>query len=298
MHISDDNPYLFVLNRVLDTMIGIVIAFVINKAKIPTRKKKDIIFISELDEVLLNMHKTLTSYSKFELNNMLDDGAKFTIGTMRPPAAFLEALQGIRINLPVVVMDGAMLFDVKNKKCLKLYKMTNKETNEFINFFKERDYHCFINVVVEDSVLIYYSDFKNEIEEKIYNDLRISPYRNYIKGTLPERYGAAYLMLIDTEERIEKIYLDLVQAGYTESHKILKYPSQDYKGYMYIKVYNKNAVKKNMIKEIQKMTGSDKIITFGNIEGVSDIIINGRDGNEIVKKFKRTYEPYFWEKVN
>ncbi|MGN0143884.1 MAG: HAD hydrolase family protein [Clostridium sp.] len=296
IHITDDDPYLFVLNRVLDTMIGIAIAFVVNNFKIPRKKRKDILFVSELDDVLLTMKESLTSYSKFELNKMLDEGAKFTIATMRPPASLLEALNGININLPVVVMDGAMIFDIKQNKCLKLYKMTAEETNEFVNFFHERNYHCFVNVVMEDSVVIYYGDFKNEVEERIYNELRVSPYRNYVKGQFPLNNGAAYIMLIDTEERIEELYLDLVQAGYTKSHKILKYPSHDYKGYMYIKVYNKKAVKKNMIKEIKKMAKADRIITFGNIEGVSDIIITGKDGNEIVKKFKKTYEPYFWKR--
>ncbi|WP_294373662.1 HAD hydrolase family protein [uncultured Clostridium sp.] len=296
LHITDENPYLFVLNRVLDTMIGIAIAFGVNNFKIPTKKNKDILFVSELDDVLLTMRENLTSYSRFQLNKMLDDGAKFTIATMRSPASLLEALQGININLPVVVMDGAMLFDIKNNRCLKLYKMTVEETNEFIEFFHKRNYHCFVNVVIEDSVVIYYGDFKNKIEETIYNELRVSPYRNYIKGNFPLNTESAYLMLIDTEERIEKLYLDLVQAGYTKSYKILKYLSHDYKGYMYIKIYNKQAVKKNMIMEIKKMAEADKIITFGNLEGVSDIIINGRDGNEIVKKFQKTYEPYFWTK--
>ncbi len=296
LHITDENPYLFVLNRVLDTMIGIAIAFGVNNFKIPTKKNKDILFVSELDDVLLTMRENLTSYSRFQLNKMLDDGAKFTIATMRSPASLLEALQEININLPVVVMDGAMLFDIKNNRCLKLYKMTVEETNEFIKFFHKRNYHCFVNVVIEDSVVIYYGDFKNKIEETIYNELRVSPYRNYIKGKFPLNTESAYLMLIDTEERIEKLYLDLVQAGYTKSYKILKYLSHDYKGYMYIKIYNKQAVKKNMIMEIKKMAEADKIITFGNLEGVSDIIINGRDGNEIVKKFQKTYEPYFWTK--
>lgn len=37
-HLSDKNPYFFVFNRVLDTMIGIVIALVINTIKIPFKK--------------------------------------------------------------------------------------------------------------------------------------------------------------------------------------------------------------------------------------------------------------------
>lgn len=216
VHITDENSALFVLNRVLDTITGIIIAFVINNMRIPRKKRKDVLFVSELDSVLLTMKESLTNYSRFQLNKMLDEGANFTIATMRSPAALLEAFDGIRLRLPVVVMDGAMMFDIKEKRCLKLYEMSNKEAMEFINIFKHRNFHCFINVVVEDSVMIYYGEFKNEVEKDIYNKLRVSPYRNYIK--------------------------------------------------------------------------------FGSIDGVSDAVIEGKDGNEIVKKFNKVYEPYFWKR--
>ena len=119
-HLNDKNPYFFVFNRVLDTMIGIVLALIINTARIPRKKRDNLLFVSELDKALLNMHNTLTPYSKIELNKMLDDGLKFTIATMRTPAALLEALKDIRIKLPVIAMDGAILFDVKDNRYMRI----------------------------------------------------------------------------------------------------------------------------------------------------------------------------------
>ena len=294
-HLTDKNPYFFVFNRVLDTMIGIGLALIINTVRIPRKKRNNLLFVSELDRVLLNMNDTLTSYSKIELNKMLDDGLKFTIATMRTPAALLEALKDIRIKLPVIAMDGAILFDVKDKRYLKVYEMTHSETKRFLNLFKENNLHCFINVVIEDSVVIYYSDFKNPIEKEIYDTLRSSPYRNYIKEELPERYGAVYLMLIDETVKIEKLYLEMKKLGYIDKFKILKYSSDDFPGYSYIKIYNKKAIKENMIKYIKELTKADDIITFESTEEGNSIKANKNESNEIVKKLKRIYEPYFWE---
>lgn len=39
-HLTDANPYTFVINRILDTIIGIVLALIINTARIPRKKKK------------------------------------------------------------------------------------------------------------------------------------------------------------------------------------------------------------------------------------------------------------------
>ena len=294
-HLNDKNPYFFVFNRVLDTMIGIVLALIINTARIPRKKRDNLLFVSELDKALLNMHNTLTPYSKIELNKMLDDGLKFTIATMRTPAALLEALKDIRIKLPVIAMDGAILFDVKDNRYLKVYEMTYSETKEFLELFKENNLHCFVNVVVEDSVIIYYDDFKNEVEKRIYDTLRSSPYRNYIKEELPERYGAVYLMLIDENTKIENLYSQMKELGYTERFKILKYSSDDFPGYSYIKVYNKKAIKENMIQYIKELTKADDIIILESSKEGKNLRVNKNESNEIVRNLKRIYEPYFWK---
>ena len=294
-HLNDKNPYFFVFNRVLDTMIGIGLALIINTVRIPRKKRDNLLFVSELDKALLNMHNTLTPYSKIELNKMLDNGLKFTIATMRTPAALLEALKDIRIKLPVIAMDGAILFDVKDNRYLKVYEMTHSETREFLELFKQNNLHCFVNVVVEDSVIIYYDDFKNEVEKRIYDTLRSSPYRNYIKEELPERYGAVYLMLIDENKKIENLYSQMKELGYTERFKILKYSSDDFPGYSYIKVYNKKAIKENMIQYIKELTKADDIIILESSKEGKNLRVNKNESNEIVRNLKKIYEPYFWK---
>ena len=43
-HIQDANPYVFVWNRFLDTIIGIIVGVVVNCFTIPGKKNKDILF--------------------------------------------------------------------------------------------------------------------------------------------------------------------------------------------------------------------------------------------------------------
>ena len=295
-HLKDKNPYLFVFNRMMDTMIGIGLALIINTFELPRKRRNDILFVAELDKVLLNMKEKLTPYSKIELNKMLDDGVNFTVSTMKTPGALITSLQDIRLNLPVIAMDGAILFDMKDNKYLKVYEMTHSETKRLVDLIHSRDMHCFINVVVEDSVIIYYGDFKNSVESDIYNNLRKSPYRNYIKEELPERYGAVYLMMIDKKDKIESLYNELDSLGYTKEFKVLKYDSNDYPGYAYIKIYNKKAIKENMIKYVQSLTDTKDIVIFEDNNEISNNVISENDSNEVVKKLKKIYRPYFWKK--
>jgi len=52
-HASDLNPYIFVWNRFLDTMIGIIVGVSINCISVHRKKNKDILFLSGLDDTLL-----------------------------------------------------------------------------------------------------------------------------------------------------------------------------------------------------------------------------------------------------
>lgn len=295
-HLNDKNPYLFVFNRMMDTMIGIVVALVVNTFELPRKRRDDVLFVAELDKCLLNMRETLTSYSKIELNKMLDDGVKLTIATMKTPGALITSLQDIRLNLPVIAMDGAILFDMKKNKYLKVYEMTHNETKKLVDLIKANDMHCFINTIVEDSVIIYYGDFKNTVESDIHNNLRTSPYRNYINEELPERYGAVYLMLIDKKEKIESLYGQLEELGYTKDFKVLKYDSDDYQGYTYIKIYSKKAIKENMIKHVERLTDAKDTIIFEHDSDILNDCKDKKDSNEVVKKLKKIYRPYFWQK--
>lgn len=295
VHITDTNPYLFVMNRLIDTMIGIGLAFVINSARIPRKKRTDCLFVLKLDEALTTMDETLAPYTKIEINKMIDSGAKLTLATMRSPAALLPVLHGINMNLPVIAMDGAVLYDVKENRFLKKYAMSYEEMEAFVTFFKQRAFHCFINVIIEDSVVIYYQEFRNSVEAQIYEQLRASPYRNYIKGEPAKQGDTIYLMLIDTEERIEFLYKELSKAGYTKSHKILKYASKEYPGYIYIKIYNKEAKEQNMIRHMQNITDIKQCMILDNEEDSTKV--EHKSSKEIIKKVKRVYEPYFWEKI-
>ncbi|MGN0396160.1 MAG: aromatic acid exporter family protein, partial [Coprococcus sp.] len=69
-HIGDGNPLLFVYDRFIDTMIGIIIAMLVNNLGIPRKKQKDILFVSGMDETLISDKEQLSPYSQVEINRM------------------------------------------------------------------------------------------------------------------------------------------------------------------------------------------------------------------------------------
>lgn len=291
-HVSDSNPYIFVWNRFLDTMIGIVLGVMVNTFHFPREKHTEILFVSGLDDTLLNRKGLMTDYSKVELNRMLEDGLQFTISTVRTPASLMEPLRDIKLKLPMIVMDGAALFDMK-KKCYELvYVISAQISEELLRFFKNENMAVFTNVIMDDLLVIYYEKTSNEVYNEIVEKLRPSLYRNYLQREVPENQEVVYFMAIDKTQRINEVYSSLHAKGIVQSLKVLCYESKDYPGYSYLKIYNHNASKEHMLHYLENKLQVEKSITFGTIQNQYTYLVEDMNADGLVRQIKREFEPY------
>lgn len=295
-HIKDLNPYLFVWNRFLDTMVGIVIGVCVNNIRLCINPDRKTLYVSGVDGILVDKENKISAFSKVELNRMIDAGLKFTLSTMRTPASLLEPLSDIHFKYPVVVMDGAALYDVRKNEYVKAYVISENTAGELVSLMKDEDMHPFINVIIDDTLLIYYSDWQDTINKSLVEKLRVSPFRNYIKREFPGDENVVYFMLLDTTDRIENFFLKLKEKGYDKNLKILKYASEDYEGYSYIKIYNKNATKENMLLYLKENFYIDSVFTFGTVAGKYDVTLEENNFNKMVRILRQYYEPLFFLK--
>lgn len=293
VHVGDANPFIFVLNRVLDTMIGIAVGIGINSFHIPSKRRRDVLFVSGIDDTLVGKNEKMSVYTKRELNYLLNDGANFTIATMRTPASLLKVLEGVELRLPIIAMDGAVLYDIKKNAYVRTFVISTETSGKIVELIKGQGLNCFVNIIVDDSLLIFYQDLKNDAERKVYEEMRLSPYRNYIRNDVPENACVVYFMLLAKTEDLQQFYDLLKEKGYAETLKILFYSSHDFLGYSYIKIYNRNANRQNMLDYLKTMTGLEETVTFGSIEGKYDVTVKEGEADKVAKTLKRMYmRPY------
>lgn len=290
-HVGDVNPYLFVWNRFWDTMIGIMIGISINRFSLPTVKRKDVLFISGVDDILVDGGEKISDYSKVELNRMLDEGINFTLSTMRTPASLCELMKDIRLKLPVIAMDGAVLYDMNSHSYLKSYTLSKNVSELLLNCIAEQGFQCFVNCVIDDTLIIFYDEDTNDIRRDIMQELRKSPYRNYIKKKYMTADGVVYVMVLYEKEKIEQLYQCLCVQEFWNELKVLKYDSCDYPGYGYLKIYHKDATRENMNQCLLSAIGAKEIVTFGSIPDKHDVYIPQGNVNKVVRELKKKYEP-------
>lgn len=290
-HITDDNPYIFVFNRFLDTMIGILIGVFVNCFELPREKHKDILFLSGLDDTLLAPNGTMSDYSKVELNRMIEDGAQFTISTIRTPASLMEPLRNINLKLPVIAMDGAALYNIKENAYEHVYVISPENSKLIKEYLSQNEIPFFANVIIDDLLIIYYQHTNHAGYNELIQKLKASPYRNYINRQVPDDESVVYYMVIDSESKIKELYDRMVRDDFLKKYKIVIQKSLYLNGYAMLKIYNHNATKENMIDYLKKKVNTSRFITFGTIEGKYDYIIKPGDFNKVVKYMRKEYEP-------
>ena len=298
MHITDESPILFVMNRVLDTLIGIGLAIIVNSAHLPRRKHNEILFVSGIDDTILNSGSRLTPYNQVELNRLIENGANFTISTIRTPASVREALEGVNLKLPIIAMDGAVLYDMEENSFLMKYQMSESQADKMSTFLDDMGVTYFTNTVVDDLLVIYYQDLKNEAEQGIYERHRKSPYRNYVKVEHPICSNVVYFLVIEKKEKTEQIYQQLMEQDWVSDFRIVLADSMNYPGYAHIKIYHKQATREHMLQNLEALLDIEKTVTFGSIEGKYDVFIANSDRNIMVKELKKRYEPVDFKLAN
>ena len=291
-HSFDVNPYLFVFNRVLDTLVGIGVGVLLNSVHMPVRSGENTLYVSGIDSVLVNSKETMIPYNKVELNRLIALGAKFTVSTIRTPASMIDLLSGIDLKLPVIAMDGAVLYDLKENRYLEVFALDRDTAVRAETLLEDAGVHVFVNALYDNTLHIYYGEFRNEAEQDLFQRLRRSPYRNYTAKRLRltgDSERVIYLMVLTPDEQIPALVGRLSDA-FGSTVRIVTAPATEYPGYTYLKLYHRDARKANMLEILKERTGVDKVITFGSIPGEYDVFVHDDGGNSAVKAFKRLYE--------
>ena len=295
-HSFDENPYLFAFDRVLETLIGIGVGVLLNSAHRPVKQKENVLYVSGIDSVLVSSREVMIPYNKVELNRLIAQGVNFTISTIRTPASMMDPLSGINLKLPVIAMDGAVLYDIRENRYLDVFALERSAAARVEAMIESEGAHAFVNVLRDNTLLIYYGEFKNDAEKDMFDRLRRSPYRNYTGKAYRSDEGREQVLYIMTLTRIDHAQkiAGRIREVLGTTVRVMLYPASEYDGYTYLKVYAADACKANMLKILQKRIGADRVVTFGSIPGQYDVYVHDDGGNSAVKMLKRLYEGKRW----
>lgn len=319
---SGDSPFGGAMIRAFETILGIIISLAVNMIHFPRKKEKDFLFITKFDQILYKQGIGMTPYCSFELNLLIQSGIPITVVTGRTPAFLQEHMEKAKITLPVITMDGAVLYDMNTKHHIICREIYIDMAKKIIHRLEEMNLNYYVNCVFQDVMFTYHKDFKNPEELRVYEDTRKSPFRHYVYGS-PHYLGQIVCISLIVETDICQEVERILKAMDKRDELIFIKDTLDLSdGYMYLKIYDQQATKQSMVKHLLERTPQKKTIIFGGnhndrslmrqgdlayaiesspkrIKVVSDGRIKGEDdevGDLVLRKIFHISQPLIWQK--
>lgn len=219
------------------------------------------LYISDLDGTLLDSNAKLSNYTKSALEELIKNGLNFSIATARTPATVVPILSDIDIKLPVVVMNGAAIYDIENDKYIKFNSIPPKSVDKLLSILSENNVSALSYTLYDNHINAYYDRINNPVEEKFIKDRTGSPHKTFINASIPEDSNVLYFLLLNEKDLIMDVFNKVRDI---EDIYAIAYKDVYNEGFYNLEIYSNKSSKANSIKEIMSLFNFDRLISFGD----------------------------------
>ena len=247
------------------------------------------LYISDLDGTLLNQNAHLSEYTIDTLNRLMKSGVNFTVATARTHETALLMLACLSLNIPIVLMNGVLIYDAQCKKCIKKESLSSDTVVQIVNTIKTSDITGFAYTMQDDKMKTYYTELTNNamksfVEERVQkfgkNFMQVADFAQIEDETI-------YFCFMDSFENIHRFYDEMIKI---DNIRIEKYQDIYSNDLWYMEIFSDSASKYNAVKYLRKNYGFERVVSFGdNLNDLpmfkaSDECYAVENANEEVKK--------------
>jgi len=222
------------------------------------------LYISDLDGTLLNKNAEISEYTEISLCRLIENGMNLSVATARTAATTLQMVSGIPINVPVILMNGASIYDLQNSTYVKTSFIEKPSVRQLFSAIKRHNVTGFVYIVEDDTLSTWYERINSDhtrkfVEERIqkygkqftqindFSDLSDKPVLYYSVCDVKEK-------LVPLQEelcRIQDLHVEFYRDVYEE-------------GYWYLEACSVLASKYNAVNFLRAEYGFDKVVSFGD----------------------------------
>ena len=223
------------------------------------------LFVTDLDGTLLNSNKEVSIKSTEILNKLIDNGVNFTVATARTPATVVDLLQDVNIKLPAVLMNGVLLYDIKEEKYINIKEIEKDIVDKVFNILNKFDKNAMVYGIRNNHLWVYHKEFEYSWEYDFYKERADRKQKTFLKV---ENYQECIneskvinFIVFDKYEKIKGIYEELKKI---DEISVEYYEDIYEKGCYFLEAYSAEASKANGIKLLSDYIEHDKLICFGD----------------------------------
>ena len=208
---SMNEPLKEVGERLFDIGVGTVVAILVNIFRLPRKKNENYVFFLRLSDMIPDRFTKLSPGAVFSLNRLLDDGCRICLISEHAPAFFTLQMHGSLIGTPMIVMDGAAIFDADDNRFLWSRNIPSGTYALLEEKLAKSGTGYFIYTIHHEKLRIFHKGDLSPDEYKLMDRMRRSPYRDYLDGEVFDTSEVVYIKVIGKTEEIEDIHESITE---------------------------------------------------------------------------------------
>ena len=227
------------------------------------------LYLSDLDGTLLNKDAELSQYTKDALNRMVANGLCFSVATARTAATALKILDGVRWSVPLVLMNGVLIFDTADKRYIQVLSLGAATVAAVLAVFNRLDATGLMYQLSNNEQATYYESLDHKPLRDFVEERKARYNKSFQQassfGDIPPE-GIVYFVLLDSHDRIQLAYEAL-----SEVPGICRFMYKDiYSPDTWdLEILSNKASKQNAAVFLRETYGFERVVGFG--DGINDL---------------------------
>lgn len=218
------------------------------------------LYLSDLDGTLLRDDQKTSEFTNRTLNALIERGLCFSFATARSIETASRAVEGLCLQQPAIVHNGAFLVNAQTHAPIHSVRFTEAEEEAVFSAFRSAGLFPITYAVIDGRTRFSFIREKSSRAQWEFILSRIEDEREREIFTEEEALSGEvfYFSAIDEEEKLRPVYEAL-----REKFRCFFY-RDIYSGEQWLEVLHKDASKASAALVLKKMLGCDKIVCFGD----------------------------------
>lgn len=222
------------------------------------------LYISDLDGTLLNAEQRVSYETVEKINYCIDKGLLFTFATARTAASAVKITEKININIPCVLMNGVCVYDIAERKYMKIEYIPSDESKQLAEILDELKYNGFMYKISENRLFCEFTELDSSAMLEFYEIRRNcydKPFEKIENFSDSCNSDVIYFTLLDSHERLDRVRRKIENIC---GLKYEFYCDIYNENVWYLEIFSEHASKYNGVKFLREKFEFDKIICFGD----------------------------------
>ena len=220
------------------------------------------LYVSDLDGTLMHKDLKISDFSVKTINALVEKGVAFTYATARSISSAGTITKDLKLNLPVITRNGAVLADNNTGKIIEKALFTEKEVEMLKEMLPELPKTGFVSCYFGDDMKKVFAGSLHTAELQGYLDYYKDDPSVVTVSALSEMFmgNPGYVTIIGNKVETEPLYLRTREYNGWEC----LFQKDVYRDEYWLEIAPRNSTKAKSILKLKEEYGFDKLVVFGD----------------------------------